>query len=102
MLKAVLAPSFDNLTLEAKFDNEDEYKIVESMSDSLQVLTLDEVVDSYSPTKGQKGLDSIIDPANLKIDSISPPTLLQAPPVIPPLFPSVRTNVFLLLSPDAP
>lgn len=129
MLKAALTPHVNDYTLEIKYEgdyeNKDEdmdFEIIEKVMDALTVSTA-------PPTSGDKQssetvevpkkpillFDPAADPdAEVKpasddttaggryagVPPVSEPKLLQAPFIIPPLYPFNRTSVYLLLSPE--
>jgi len=119
MLKGALTPHVDDYTLEVKYrddqmdatcGDDDGFEVVESFRDST---TLDLVPDLDEPKEKKKTTISLFDtsaqeePTNPptgrydNLPKIPVPKVLQAPHKIPALFPFNRTNVYLLLGPDA-
>ncbi|EUC33829.1 hypothetical protein COCCADRAFT_94986 [Bipolaris zeicola 26-R-13] len=129
MLKGALSPHINDYTLEVKYNNdeisahldvepEDDFEIIEKVSDSLKVkLDLKEDEAEPEPTKNTISLfDPTADPdakeptASDKtgesryahLPTLPIPKILQAPQMIPSLFPFHRTSIYLLLGPSAP
>ncbi|OCK85183.1 VIT-domain-containing protein [Lepidopterella palustris CBS 459.81] len=126
MLKGALSPHINDYTLEVKYVNgdattsiyDDEFEIVEKVVDSLRVkLNLSDETKAKEEKKKPISLfDTSVnldkeEPATVAdesgearyahLPSISVPKLLQAPHIIPPLFPFNRTSVYLLMGPDS-
>lgn len=119
MLRGALTPDYGPFTMEIQYqkdDDEDEFVMVERVSDSLRVLAFDEVdrmdvqlgeasaTSAETTATGEKGAtvpgaDSQVRDNHLP--AVSAPNLLQTPQNIPPLFPFNRTNVYILISPEA-
>ncbi|KAI4135514.1 MAG: hypothetical protein LQ347_000622 [Umbilicaria vellea] len=122
MLKGGLSPHVTDYTLEVQYepnvDEDEEYEMVEKVTDSLQLLWDKESVPQELKQK-QKPI-SLFDPSAdteheekhigndidgldryTHLPTVVTPKLLQAPSRIPPLFPFTRTTVYLLLSPQA-
>ena len=120
MLKGGLSPHITDYTLEVKYDknvdDEEEFELVERVTDGLRVLLDESPVEKDVMKVKQKSIslfDTNADPD--KEDSAMPdddgqrrydhlptipiPNLLQAPHKIPPLFPFNRTTVYLLMDP---
>jgi hypothetical protein len=122
MLKASLTPHIKDYTLEVKYHNDcaaetdNDFEIVEKVIDAL---TIDVRELEKEKVKPPKKTISLFDPsadldtemtdapldtsAGGKYSHVPPvpePKLLQAPFVIPPLYPFSRTSVYLLLSPE--
>jgi len=121
MLKGALSPHITDYTLEVKYENdeddEDDFELVERVTDGLRVLLHETPAD-------KAGIDAEPEPISLfdtnadpdKEDDLMPdqngqghydylptipiPCLLQAPHKIPPLFPFNRTTVYLLMGPQ--
>jgi hypothetical protein len=123
MLKASLMPHVKDYSLEVKYGSDvdseardiagdEDFEIVEKVTDAL-VIKL--------PERGKKGIAeqpkkpiSLFDPTidldkettegsqdkYTAIPPVTEPKILQAPFVIPPLYPFSRTTVYLLLSPE--
>ncbi|EGZ77036.1 hypothetical protein NEUTE2DRAFT_78055 [Neurospora tetrasperma FGSC 2509] len=127
MLKAGLTPHIKDYTLEIKYakdsdagaktiDEEmDDFEIVEKVSDALAIRLADGADKPNEPAKPISLFDASVDldiempdaDADLslgeKFSHVPPvpePTILQAPFTIPPLYPFIRTSVYLLLSPS--
>lgn len=113
MLKGALTPHISDYRLDVQYqdDNDDDYEMVESVTESMQTVVGDL---PKSPSMGKKVI-SLFDrstkeqPTNPKdadrfssLPTLAVPKILQAPCQIPALYPFNRTSVFLLLSPDAP
>jgi hypothetical protein len=112
MLKGALTPHVHDYTLEVKYEKEDdEYEMVESVTDCLKGLVTD-TPDSKSPSL-KKRVISLFDKSASEEDTAPPagrydhlpvvtiPKLLQAPHRIPTLYPFNRTTVYLLISADS-
>jgi von Willebrand factor type A domain/Vault protein inter-alpha-trypsin domain len=112
MLKGALTPHIKDYTMEVKFDKaEEEYEIVESVTESLKDLD----TNSVKPVSKMKkkiislfddstNIDDDIDNNAGKYDHlplVSTPKLLQAPHRILPLYPFNRTSVYLLISAES-
>ena len=124
MLKASLAPHIKDYTLEVKYHNDravetgddDDFEIVEKVIDALTIDVREPEKEKVEPPKKtislfdpSADLDSEMTDAPLDtsaggkyshVPPVSEPKLLQAPFVIPPLYPFSRTSVYLLLSPE--
>ncbi|KAF9351152.1 hypothetical protein BGX26_010778 [Mortierella sp. AD094] len=125
MLKGALTPHVVDYTLEVKYSDEDrmtdvgedDYEIVEKVTDSLKV-NLDLAEKKPASPKVQKPI-SLFD-TSVDLDEeipvsddesgesryshlplVSPPKLLQAPHIIPPLYAFNRTSVYLLMGPES-
>ena len=111
MLKGALTPDSGTYTMEVHYqkdDDEDEYDIVERVTDNLRVMMVDHdsvdgelhreiqapamVTDSDAPSKSA---------AKSSEQAVATPKLLQSPQVLPPLYPLSRTTAYILLSPGA-
>ena len=120
MLRGALTPDYGALTMEIQYqkddDDEDEFVMVERVSDSLRISRLDE--DEWPETQpgeepgasaettitGRKGIEIPIADGQARYDhlpAVPAPKLMQTPQYIPPLYPFSRTHVYVLLSPDA-
>ncbi|KAK4461205.1 von Willebrand factor A domain-containing protein 5A [Cladorrhinum samala] len=127
MLKASLTPHVTDYTMEVKYgkdveappahDADDGFEIVEKVMDSLTI-SVEEPKQEDAAAESQKPIslfDKSADPDVEMIDPnldtsaggkyshvpvVSEPKMLQAPFVIPSLFPFSRTTVYLLLSPE--
>ncbi len=120
MLRGALTPDHGALTMEVQYqkdnDNEDEFVMVERVSDSLRVLGLDE--DDWSDAQlGEEPSISAETTAAEKKDvevsqaggqarydhlpTVPAPKLMQTPRDIPPLYAFIRTSVYVLISPEA-
>ena len=119
MLRGALTPDHGAFTMEIQYqkdEDEDEFVMVERVSDSLRVLELDEndwpdaqlgeeLTASAQTTAGRKkdvemaGADGQIRSNHLP--AVPAPKLMQTPQNIPPLYPFSRTNVYVLISPEA-
>ncbi|QDS71000.1 hypothetical protein FKW77_007754 [Venturia effusa] len=123
MLKGALSPHINDYTLEVKYggSQDDGFEIIEKVADSLKVgLTMsNKKVSSSSGDESMKTI-SLFDPSTTTNTAAEPdndndddgqaryahlpiveaPRMLQAPNVIPSLFPFSRTTVYLLMSPE--
>lgn len=103
MLKAALYPHVKDYRLEVKYDDAEDFEMVESVVPQ-------QTADASDPLLEPKAPISLFDPsANLSdspdedadryahLPNIAVPSLIQAPHVIPPLLPYSRTTVYLLL-----
>ncbi|KAK0730214.1 von Willebrand factor type A domain-containing protein [Lasiosphaeris hirsuta] len=123
MLKASFTPHIKDYNLEIKYgadsasDLDDDFEIVEKVLDSLSLNVPEpQTTESTATTKKPISLfDTSADPDVEMVDSsldqsaggkyahvpaVPEPKLLQAPFVIPSLFPFNRTSVYLLMSPE--
>ena len=120
MLRGALSPHVWDYTLEVRYSNDDDdFELVEEVTESLKVLLLDKPDQAPSKpepkTRAQKATISLFNPASnpdgtisdaddtigsLHLPEIACPKLLQAPHKIPSLFPFSRTTVYLLMSPS--
>ncbi|RDW91534.1 hypothetical protein BP5796_02699 [Coleophoma crateriformis] len=119
MLRGALSPHVDNYTLEVNYEADDEFELVDRVTDGLRILMPQE-----SPSNGSDKLagNMELDPEQQSISlfdenanpegadlqeiennlpNIPIPTLLQAPHKIPSLFSFSRTVVYLLMSPTS-
>lgn len=119
MLKGSLTPHINDYTLEVKFEAEDDdFEIVEKVTDSLRVklnITDKEMKANEEKKKPISLFDTSVDldkePSAADDDSgearyahlptLAVPNLLQAPHIIPSLFPFNRTTVYLLIGPES-
>ncbi|EAQ89418.1 hypothetical protein CHGG_06037 [Chaetomium globosum CBS 148.51] len=121
MLKASLMPHINDYTLEVKYANDvadtsadEDFEIVEKVMDGMTI-DVREVEKDEAPKKPTSLFDEAADPDAEMLDSsldasaggkyshvppVSEPKFLQAPFLIPALFPFNRTTVYLLLSPE--
>ncbi|KAL2259009.1 hypothetical protein VTK26DRAFT_7458 [Humicola hyalothermophila] len=126
MLKASLSPHIKDYNLEIKYHNDsttdvdEDFELVEKVLDSLTVEfgepQQQQEKAAEQPKKTISLFDESVDPDVEMVDasvdtttaggkyshvpSVPEPKILQAPFVIPPLFPFTRTSVYLLLSPE--
>lgn len=108
MLAGALSPVVTDYALEVKYDaiedDDEEYVLVETVTDSLHVMVIN---DSRAQDLGDdKALvvQSSDDDSQDRYDHlpvIAIPKLLQTPHNIPPLYPFSRTTAYLLMSPQA-
>ncbi|KAL8733083.1 MAG: hypothetical protein Q9181_003704 [Wetmoreana brouardii] len=118
MLKGGLTPHTTDYSLEVNYEDADEdFEMVEKVTDALKVILSQEKVSSepegkqenkpisfFNPTSGQSGPEKPPSADNDNKDpfshlpAISVPTILQTPQAIPSLFPFSRTCVYLLFS----
>ncbi|EUC40488.1 hypothetical protein COCMIDRAFT_41192 [Bipolaris oryzae ATCC 44560] len=131
MLKGALSPHINDYTLEVKYNNdeisahldvepEDDFEIVEKVSDSLKIkldLKEDDKAESKSTNKTPISLfdlnadpdaeeplsdDSTGQSRYAHLPTLPVPNIIQAPQTIPSLYPFHRTSLYLLLGPSAP
>lgn len=119
MLKGGLSPHTTDYSLEVKYqDGNEEFEMVDKVTDALKVMLSEEKVAAKSEAKENDKPMSFFDTSaaqsagkekppsadNEKVDpfahlpAISAPKIMQSPQSIPPLFPFSRTSVYLLLS----
>jgi hypothetical protein len=120
MLKASLTPHIRDYTLEIRYnkepadDSEDDFELVEKVMDALAI----EVQEPEKADAPQKTISLFDESADLDVEMtdanldtsaggkyshlppVPEPKILQAPFIIPPLYPFNRTSVYLLLSPE--
>lgn len=108
MLAGAMSPLVTDYALEVKYDgaeeDEDEYVLVEKVTDSLSGMSIinaktqdaEDSKDLSAQSAGEDGQNRYD-----HLPAIAAPKLLQTPHNIPPLYPFVRTTVYLLLSPQA-
>lgn len=126
MLKAGLTPHVKDYTLEVKYgkdpdevETNDDFEVVEKVHDSLSIRLAEDKTSAgvEKPTEPVKPISLFNPSADPDIEmtdadadtshggkyshvpSVPEPKILQAPFTIPPLYPWIRTNVYLLLSP---
>ena len=106
MLKGALTPDTGSWAMEISFKQEDDdFVLVERVTDSLRVLGIDEDINDVVPSKESDGSMEINrpaeeEPASATLPKVSLPKLLQAPQIVPPLYPQSRRTLYMLLSPD--
>ena len=120
MLRGALTPDHGALTMEIQHhkdkDGEDDFVLVERVSDSLRVLGIDEdewleaqleekpAVSSETTITGGRNIETQVANGQGRQDhlpAVPAPKLVQSPPKIPPLYPFSRIQVYVLVSPDA-
>ena len=120
MLRGALTPDHGALTMEIQYkkddDDDDGFVMVERVSDSLRVLGLVEddwldaqlgdepVVSAATTATGPKDAEMPNADGQARYDhlpAVPAPKLMQTPQNIPSLYPFSRTNVYVLMSPDA-
>ncbi|KAI1185479.1 von Willebrand factor type A domain-containing protein [Nemania serpens] len=119
LLKGALTPHIDDYSLEVKYKQDDhDFEFIESVKEASMVdITVPTNSTSEDSAKAPLSFfDSSLDPdrdgdVNMTstqtnndkfghLPKISPPSILQAPYRIPPLYPFSRTTVYLLLDPS--
>ena len=100
MLKGALTENVD-YTFDVKYgpneDDEDNgFVLIDHVADSLSVICLDDS-QTLDPEQSTEKTDSVDG-----LPVVAVPRYLQAPHEIPPLYPSTRTTVYVLISADAP
>lgn len=118
MLRGALTPDYGAFSLEIQYqkdNDEDDFVLVERVSDSLRVLELDEddwphaeldeepTVFAKTTAAGQKDVEMPDDGQARyeNLPTVPAPKVIQTPQNIPPLYPFSRTNVYVLISPEA-
>ncbi|KAI0130397.1 von Willebrand factor type A domain-containing protein [Xylariales sp. AK1849] len=124
MLKGALFPHIKDYSLEVKYvntrdDAEDDFEIIEKISDVVNVKSPDPISSESTITEERPKVPiSLFDPSvdldgrtkdaenqigdrYAHLPTVDPPKLLQAPFSIPPLFPFNRTSVYVLMAADA-
>ena len=116
MLKGALTPHVNNYTLEIKYESEagDDFDMVEKVGDGTQH-DINEGIPMNLEKEATKGTISLFDQTSKEqniqptqedqdpykhLPSLEPPKLLQAPHTIPPLYPFIRSTVYVLMSPE--
>ena len=109
ILKGALTENITGYSFDVKYgqneeDEEDEgFVLVDSVGESLDAMSLNEIAaspDGTSTSGPRKDSESLGRYGILPAVAI--PKYVQAPHEIPPLYPSTRTTIYLLISPDAP
>ena len=120
MLRGALIPDNGTYTMEVQYHKEEDedFVLVEKVTDSLRVMMIVEDETPHSQLDHElqhsvlvtslmeKDKDSAMSDADGQfryqhLPSISAPKLLQTPQHIPPLYPSSRTTVFVIMSSEA-
>ena len=120
MLRSALTPDYGPLTMEIQYqknnEENDDFVMVERVSDSLRVLEINEdewpeaqlveKPDDFTETMvtGGKGIETPVADSQDRhnhLPAVPAPNLMQTPQNIPPLYPSSRTHVYVLMSPNA-
>lgn len=127
MLKGALLPHISDYSLEIKYEKTDsqdtnsedsEFELVERVVDSLNIETFEEHVQNETKSKSEKLLplfdpnfddkdddtktNDDIDIEHTPLPTISVPRYLQTPSDIPPMYPFIRTTIYVLLSDCGP
>lgn len=112
MLKGALTENIRDYTFDVKYgaseedEDEDGFVHVESIADSLRVATLDdpesEAAASASDRTSVSNNDGDGQSRYAGLPVVAVPKYLQAPQEVPPLYPSSRTTIYVMISPDAP
>ncbi|MCJ1332066.1 hypothetical protein MMC10_008758 [Thelotrema lepadinum] len=110
MLRGALSPHISDYSLEIKYsaDDDDNFEVIDKVSDSLKVMVIGDDVATGRPLKKQKTISlhnaSVNPDKETRVEDYLPkvdvPKLLQAPHFIPTLFPFSRTTVYMLMSPE--
>ena len=111
MLKAALLENLRDCSLEVRYEQEaeddDDFVVVERVTDNLHdgfelenAATETDIEKSSERTKKESGVGTR--PMSEPDALLRAPKLLQIPQEVPPLYPSTRTTIYLLMSPDAP
>lgn len=119
MLRGALTPDHGAFTMEIQYqkeEDEDEFVMVERVSDSLRVLELDEddwpdaqlgkelTASAQTTAGGNKNVGMAGADGQARsnhLPTVPVPKLMQTPQKVPPLYPFSRTNVYVLISPEA-
>ncbi|KAK8029217.1 hypothetical protein PG991_006273 [Apiospora marii] len=112
MLKGALSPHIKDYTLEVLYEagDDDDFEVIDTTLESLfiyetkaaQNATPQKPISLFDPSTNEDDHAATTDQDKFSsLPSIRTPKLLQAPHVIPPLFPFARSIVYLMLSPDA-
>ena len=102
MLKGALTEKIADCTFDIEYgqeENEDdeEFVLVEHVTDSLSVISLDDFENStLKDSTEQMDYHSDVVPA------LAVPKFLQAPQDVPPLYPSIRFTIYVMMSSNAP
>lgn len=101
MLKGALTENID-YTFDIKYgqnedDEDDGFVLIDHVADSLSVISLEDS-QTLVPEQSTENLTEPVD----GLPVVAVPKYLQAPHEIPPLYPSTRATVYVLISPDAP
>lgn len=123
MLKAALMENLIDCSFEVLYEREaeddDDFVVVERVSDSLRTIALDDfeledattemdIENSSERTNESKAWEkeTLIskdgDQASMALPALQVPKLHQTPQDVPPLYPSNGTTIYLLMSPNAP
>jgi hypothetical protein len=103
MLKAALYPHVKDYRLEIKYDDVEDFEMIESVVPKQAVDTADPTVQSKAPISLFNPSADLSDAPDKDADryahlsNIAVPEIIQAPHIIPPLLPYSRTTVYLLL-----
>jgi hypothetical protein len=114
MLRGALSPHITDYTLEVKYDQDDDFELIEKVSEGMKVLLspTDGATKPTQPNPEKQATISLFDPTvnpeeddikavqDVNLPIIPRPKLLQAPHKIPSLFPFSRSAVYLLMSPE--
>jgi Vault protein inter-alpha-trypsin domain/von Willebrand factor type A domain len=114
MLRGALSPHITDYTLEVKYNRDDDFELIEEVSEGMKVLLshTDGATKPTQPNPKKQATISLFDPTvnpekddvntvqDLNLPIIPHPKLLQAPHRIPSLFPFTRSVVYLLMSPE--
>ena len=123
MLKAALTENTTNYRLEVNYGPDDEdddgFVLVERVTDSLDAVLLDDLeteeidmasnqaynsqgFQKHHTSENVEAFDALgREPLYAKLPAIAVPNIIQTPQEILPLYPSTRTTVYLLISPNA-
>lgn len=122
MLKGALLENLIDCSLEVLYEHEakddDDFVVVERVSDSLRTVALNDVelkdattemdIENSSErpkTESEVGKTPVSESdcdGQASLPALQEPKLLQFPQDVPPLYPSTRTTIYLLMSPNAP
>ena len=119
MLKGALTPDSGSFTMEVQYENgqdEEDYVLIERVTDSLRVMMVNDEAAPDAQLENTPAVSAKMVTENVEEDKLSeesnprksvspfiarPPKLLQAPSVVPPLYPFSRTTIYVLSSPSS-
>ena len=108
MLKGALTENVNDYHFDVKYgsneeeEDEDGFLLIESVTESLQSVSLEALESSAMVLSKAQLPDSSVTSIHSSPTTASFLKYLQAPQDIPPLYPSTRTTIYVMISPDAP
>ena len=104
MLKGAMTPDSGTYTMEVQYqkkNDEDEYELVERVTDSLRIMMVDESESLGNISASAMVVNDDYPAVDRSITgAVAAPKMLQAPQLLPPLYPLSRITVYILLSPE--